>query len=223
MTNRSLAIEVAGIAKAYSDQPVLRGIDFRVPTGTVYALLGPNGAGKTTMVRILSTLIAADDGDARIAGFDVRTEPDGVRRSIGVTGQFSAIDELLTGRENLRLMADLAHLPARDAGARVDELLARFGLAEAADRRAATYSGGMQRRLDLAMTLVSRPRVIFLDEPTTGLDPRSRRDLWQIVRELLGGPRDGLPHHPVPGRGRPARAHRRTARRRTTGRRRRAR
>ena len=185
MTNQTTAIEVTGIAKSYGDQPVLRGLDLTVPTGTVYALLGPNGAGKTTMVRILSTLIAADEGEARVAGFDVRTEPDGVRRSIGVTGQFSAIDELLTGRENLRLMADLAHLPAREAADRVDELLARFGLTDAADRRAATYSGGMKRRLDLAMTLVSRPRLIFLDEPTTGLDPRSRRDLWQIVRELL--------------------------------------
>ncbi|MGH3329698.1 MAG: ABC transporter ATP-binding protein [Nocardioidaceae bacterium] len=185
MTYQATAIEVTGIAKSYGDQPVLRGIDLTVPTGTVYALLGPNGAGKTTMVRILSTLIAADRGEARVAGFDLKAQPDGVRRSIGVTGQFSAIDELLSGRENLRLMADLAHLPAREAGARVDELLARFGLADAADRRAATYSGGMKRRLDLAMTLVSRPRLIFLDEPTTGLDPRSRRDLWQIVRELL--------------------------------------
>jgi ABC-2 type transport system ATP-binding protein len=185
MSLSTTAIEVAGIAKAYGDEPVLRGIDLTVPTGTVYALLGPNGAGKTTMVRILSTLIAADGGTARVAGFDVRTEPDGVRRSIGVTGQFSAIDELLTGRENLRLMADLAHLTRGEAATRVDELLARFGLADAADRRAATYSGGMKRRLDLAMTLVSRPRLIFLDEPTTGLDPRSRRDLWQIVRELL--------------------------------------
>ena len=166
MTLSTTAIEVAGIAKAYGDQPVLRGIDLTVPTGTVYALLGPNGAGKTTMIRILSTLIGADDGEARVAGYDVRTDPDGVRRSIGVTGQFSAIDELLTGRENLRLMADLAHLPRSEAAARVDELLARFGL-------------------DLAMTLVSRPRLIFLDEPTAGLDPRSRRDLWQIVRELL--------------------------------------
>ncbi len=179
------ALEVAGITKAYGDHVVLRGIDLTVPTGTVYALLGPNGAGKTTLVRILSTLVAADAGTARVAGFDVASEADGVRRSIGVTGQFSAIDELLTGRENLRLMADLAHLRSREAAARVDDLLARFGLAEAADRRAATYSGGMRRRLDLAMTLVSRPRTIFLDEPTTGLDPRSRRDLWEIVRELL--------------------------------------
>jgi len=181
----SPAVEVVGITKSYGDHHVLRGIDLTVPTGTVYALLGPNGAGKTTMVRILSTLITADTGEARVAGVDVRTQPDGVRRSIGVTGQFSAIDELLTGRENLRLMADLAHLPAREGAARVDELLGRFDLTEAADRRAATYSGGMKRRLDLAMTLVGRPRVIFLDEPTSGLDPRSRRDLWQIVRELL--------------------------------------
>ncbi len=179
------AIEVAGMTKSYADHVVLRGIDLAVPAGTVYALLGPNGAGKTTMIRILSTLITADAGDARVAGFDIRRESDGVRRSIGVTGQFSAIDELLTGRENLRLMADLAHLPRIEAQARVDELLARFDLTGAADRRAATYSGGMQRRLDLAMTLVSRPRLIFLDEPTAGLDPRSRRDLWQIVRELL--------------------------------------
>ena len=185
MNSESPAIEVTGIAKSYGDNAVLRGIDLTVPTGTVYALLGPNGAGKTTMVRILSTLITADGGEARIAGFDVQTQADRVRRAIGVTGQFSAIDELLTGRENLRLMTDLAHLPAREAAARVDELLVRFELTDAADRRTATYSGGMKRRIDLAMTLVSRPRVIFLDEPTSGLDPRSRRDLWQIVRELL--------------------------------------
>jgi ABC-2 type transport system ATP-binding protein len=185
MTTDTIAIEVTGVAKSYGDLPVLRGIDLTVPTGTVYALLGPNGAGKTTMVRILSTLVAADAGTARIAGFDVRTQPEGVRRSIGVTGQFSAIDELLSGTENLRLMADLAHLSRTEAGSRVDELLERFELTDAADRRAATYSGGMKRRLDLAMTLVSRPRLIFLDEPTTGLDPRSRRDLWRIVRELL--------------------------------------
>jgi ABC-2 type transport system ATP-binding protein len=185
MTTNTAAIEVAGLTKSYADNAVLRGIDLTVPTGTVYALLGPNGAGKTTMVRILSTLTTADAGKARVAGFDVRRESDAVRRSIGVTGQFSAIDELLTGRENLRLMADLAHLPRAEAAARADGLLARFDLTDAADRRAATYSGGMKRRLDLAMTLVSRPRIIFLDEPTAGLDPRSRRDLWQIVRELL--------------------------------------
>jgi ABC-2 type transport system ATP-binding protein len=185
MTDHTTAIEVTGIVKSYGDTQVLRGIDLSVPTGTVYALLGPNGAGKTTMIRILATLLSADGGTARISGYDVGSEPDAVRRSIGMTGQFSAIDELLTGRENLRLMADLAHLRKAEAAARVEELLARFGLADAGDRRAATYSGGMKRRLDLAMTLVSRPRVIFLDEPTTGLDPRSRRDLWQIVRELL--------------------------------------
>jgi len=185
MSNHTAAIEVAGMTKSYADHAVLRGIDLTVPAGTVYALLGPNGAGKTTMIRILSTLTTADAGEALVAGFDVRREPDGVRRSIGVTGQFSAIDELLTGRENLRLMADLAHLRGPEARARVEELLARFDLTAAADRRAATYSGGMKRRLDLAMTLISRPRLIFLDEPTAGLDPRSRRDLWQIVRELL--------------------------------------
>ncbi|MFA6576746.1 MAG: ATP-binding cassette domain-containing protein [Nocardioides sp.] len=185
MSNHTTAIEVAGMTKSYADNAVLRGIDLTVPVGTVYALLGPNGAGKTTMVRILSTLTAADAGEARVAGFDVRREPDGVRRSIGVTGQFSAIDELLTGRENLKLMTDLAHVRGAEARARVEELLARFDLTDAADRRAATYSGGMKRRLDLAMTLVSRPRLIFLDEPTAGLDPRSRRGLWQIVRELL--------------------------------------
>ena len=184
-SNHTTASEVVGLTKSYADNAVLRGIDLTVPVGTVYALLGPNGAGKTTMVRILSTLITPDAGEARVGGFDVRREPDGVRRSIGVTGQFSAIDELLTGRENLKLMTDLAHLRGTEARGRVDELLARFDLAGAADRRAATYSGGMKRRLDLAMTLVSRPRLIFLDEPTAGLDPRSRRDLWQIVRELL--------------------------------------
>jgi len=185
MSEHTTAIEVAGLTKSFGDVAVLQGIDLTVLAGTVYALLGPNGAGKTTMVRILSTLTTADAGEARVAGFDVRREPDGVRRSIGVTGQFSAIDELLTGRENLRLMADLAHLRKAEAQARVDEQLARFDLTDAADRRAATYSGGMKRRLDLGMTLISRPRLIFLDEPTTGLDPRSRRDLWQIVRELL--------------------------------------
>jgi ABC-2 type transport system ATP-binding protein len=185
MTATQAAVEVTGITKSYGDHVVLRGVDLTVPSGTVYALLGPNGAGKTTLVRILSTLTPADAGEARVAGADVATDPEGVRRSLGVTGQFSAIDDLLTGRENLRLMADLAHLPPREARVRVGELLERFGLAEAADRRAATYSGGMQRRLDLAMTLVSRPRMIFLDEPTAGLDPRSRRELWDIVRELL--------------------------------------
>jgi len=185
MNLHTAAIDVAGLTKSYADHAVLRGIDLTVPAGTVYALLGPNGAGKTTMVRILSTLVSADGGVARVAGFDVRREPDAVRRSIGVTGQFSAIDELLTGRENLQLMADLNHLPGREGRARAQELLDRFGLVDAAERGAATYSGGMKRRLDLAMTLVGSPRLIFLDEPSAGLDPRSRRELWQIVRELV--------------------------------------
>jgi ABC-2 type transport system ATP-binding protein len=179
------AIEVVGLTKSYGDHTVLDGVALIVPEGTVYALLGPNGAGKTTIVNILSTLLTADAGDLRVAGFDVRREPAGVRAAIGVTGQFSAIDELLTGRENLRLMADLAHLNRSTATATVTELLARFDLADAADRRAQTYSGGMKRRLDLAMTLITRPRLIFLDEPTTGLDPRSRRELWAIVREQV--------------------------------------
>ncbi|GAB4001895.1 ABC transporter ATP-binding protein [Nocardioides ultimimeridianus] len=179
------ALRITGLHKAYGPTTVLDGLDLTVPAGTVYALLGPNGSGKTTTVNICSTLLAADAGEVQVAGADVRRQADQVRRRIGVTGQFSAIDELLTGRENLRLMADLAHLPRTEARARAEELLARFGLVDAGDRRAATYSGGMKRRLDLAMTLVSRPRLIFLDEPTTGLDPRSRRDLWEVVRELL--------------------------------------
>ncbi len=178
-------MEVSGLRKAYGDHTVLDGIDLTVPTGTVYALLGPNGAGKTTTVNICSTLLTADDGEVRVAGHDVRRESDAVRRTIGLTGQFSAIDELLTGRENLRLMADLAHLDRATAKASVDALLARLDLVDAADRRAQTYSGGMKRRLDLAMTLIARPRLIFLDEPTTGLDPRSRRELWSIVREQV--------------------------------------
>jgi ABC-2 type transport system ATP-binding protein len=185
MTTTNLAIEVAGLTKSYGDNTVLDGVDLRVPEGTVYALLGPNGAGKTTIVNILSTLLTPDDGELRVAGFDVRREPGGVRAAIGVTGQFSAIDELLTGRENLRLMADLAHLDRSTADATVAGMLERFDLVDAADRRAQTYSGGMKRRLDLAMTLLVRPRLIFLDEPTTGLDPRSRRELWAIVREQV--------------------------------------
>ncbi|MFF8911699.1 ABC transporter ATP-binding protein [Streptomyces olivaceoviridis] len=185
MTTRTSAIEVAGLRKSYGDHEVVAGVDLTVPAGTVYALLGPNGAGKTTTVRILSTLLPADAGEAWVAGYDVRREAGQVRASIGVTGQFSAVDELLTGRENLRLMADLGHLDRRHAESAVGQLLERFHLADAADRRAVTYSGGMKRRLDLAMTLVAGPRLIFLDEPTTGLDPRSRRDLWGIVRGLV--------------------------------------
>ena len=179
------AISIRGLRKAYGDQVVLDGIDLDVPTGTVCALLGPNGAGKTTTVNICSTLLAADAGEVRVAGHDVRRAADQVRRVIGVTGQFSAIDELLTGRENLRLMADLAHLDRASVVPAVDAMLERLDLVDAADRRAQTYSGGMKRRLDLAMTLISRPRLIFLDEPTAGLDPRSRRDLWAIVREQV--------------------------------------
>ncbi len=179
------AIEVVGLTKSYGDHTVLDGVDLSVPEGSVYALLGPNGAGKTTVVNILSTLLTPGEGKARVAGFDVRHEPAGVRAAIGVTGQFSAIDELLTGRENLRLMADLSHLDHVTAKTDVDAMLERFELDDAADRRAQTYSGGMKRRLDLAMTLIARPRVVFLDEPTTGLDPRSRRDLWAIVREQV--------------------------------------
>ncbi|WP_341351006.1 ATP-binding cassette domain-containing protein [Nocardioides convexus] len=196
-------IEVTGLRKSYGDHVVLDGVDLTVPRGTVYALLGPNGAGKTTLVRILSTLVAPDGGSARVAGHDVADAAVAVRRSIGVTGQFSAVDDLLTGRENLRLMADLAHLPRTEASARVAGSLERFGLTDAAGRRASTYSGGMRRRLDLAMTLVSRPGVIFLDEPTTGLDPRSRRESWDIVREFARRGGDGAAHHAVPGGGGP--------------------
>jgi len=179
------AITSRGVRKSFGEHRVLDEVDLTVAEGTVFALLGPNGAGKTTMVRILSTLIPADAGGIQVAGHDVATEPDGVRAAIGVTGQFSAVDNLLTGAENLRLMADLRHL-GRDAGRRrVAELLERFELTDAANKALSTYSGGMRRRLDLAMTLVGNPRLIFLDEPTTGLDPRSRRTMWQIIGELV--------------------------------------
>jgi ABC-2 type transport system ATP-binding protein len=181
------AVSAAGLRKSFGDKIVLDGIDLTVPEGTIFALLGPNGAGKTTMVQILSTLIAADGGEARIGGHDLATEPDLVRTVIGVTGQFSAVDNLLTGEENLILMADLRHLGRREGRRRAAELLGRFDLAEAARKTAATYSGGMRRRLDLAMTLVGDPRIIFLDEPTAGLDPRSRRTMWQIIRDLVSG------------------------------------
>ncbi|MFC8046702.1 ATP-binding cassette domain-containing protein [Nocardia sp. NPDC057353] len=179
------AITVRNLRKSYGEQTVLDGIDLTVPQGTVFSLLGPNGAGKTTTVQILSTLIDAEDGTVQVAGHDVATERTAVRGAIGVTGQFSAVDELLTGRENLLLMADLHHLPRAEGKRLADELLARFDLVEAGARTAATYSGGMTRRLDLAMTLVGAPRIIFLDEPTTGLDPRSRRSMWQIIRSLV--------------------------------------
>ncbi len=173
------------VCKSFGTHLVLDKVSLAVDEGTIFALLGPNGAGKTTMVRILSTLIQADSGAMRIAGHDVVTDPDGVRALIGVTGQFSAVDSLLTGTENLQLMADLRHL-GRDIGRRrVTELLEQFDLTDAADRLLSTYSGGMRRRLDLAMTLVGEPRVIFLDEPTTGLDPRSRLTMWDTVRDLV--------------------------------------
>ncbi len=189
MTTTALrsALTATGLRKSFGDHVVLDGIDLEVAEGTVFSLLGPNGAGKTTTVQILSTLIAADGGEARVADHDVARDPDSVRAAIGVTGQFSAVDNLLTGAENLILMADLRHLGKREGRRRAAELLERFDLAEAAGKPASTYSGGMRRRLDLAMTLVGDPRIIFLDEPTTGLDPRSRRTMWEIIRELVSG------------------------------------
>jgi ABC-2 type transport system ATP-binding protein len=182
---RTSAIAVSGLRKSYGDKIVLDGIDLDVPAGTVFALLGPNGAGKTTTVNVLTTLIKADGGTVLVAGHDVAAETKAVRAVIGVTGQFAAVDDLLTGAENLRLMADLHHLRAAESTRVVSSLLARFDLAESAQKLASTYSGGMRRKLDLAMTLVTRPQIIFLDEPTTGLDPRSRRTMWEIVRELV--------------------------------------
>ncbi len=181
------AVAVRGLRKSFGDRTVLGGVDFEIPEGTTFALLGPNGAGKTTAVRILSTLIGFDGGEVRVGGHDLAAEPGRIRAMIGVTGQFSAVDELLTGAENLALMADLHHLDRVTGRARIGELLERFGLVDAAGKPAATYSGGMRRRLDLAMTLVGRPRLIFLDEPTTGLDPRGRRMMWQTVRDLVAG------------------------------------
>ena len=178
------AIAVAGLRKSFGDKVVLDGIDLTVAEGTIFALLGPNGAGKTTMVYILSTLIGADAGEIRVAGHDLASEPGSVRGAIGVTGQFSAVDNLLTGEENLLLMADLHHLGRQHRRARTAALLDRFELADVARKPASTYSGGMRRRLDLAMTLTGDPRLIFLDEPTTGLDPRARRMMWEIIRGL---------------------------------------
>ncbi|TDE57782.1 ATP-binding cassette domain-containing protein [Nonomuraea mesophila] len=178
-------VSVAGLRKSYGAYRVLDSVDLSIPQGTVFSLLGPNGAGKTTMVQILSTLVKADAGEIRVAGHDLATEPDKVRAAIGVTGQFSAVDSFLTGEENLRLMADLLHLGRARGRERARELLERFDLTDAARKPAATYSGGMRRRLALAMTLVGTPKLIFLDEPTTGLDPRSRRTMWQIVRDLV--------------------------------------
>ncbi|WP_367133956.1 ATP-binding cassette domain-containing protein [Saccharothrix sp. HUAS TT1] len=181
----SSAIVASGLRKAYGGRTVLDGIDLDVRAGTVFALLGPNGAGKTTTVNVLTTLARADAGEVRVAGHDVATDVKAVRAAIGVTGQFAAVDDLLTGQENLRLVVDLSRRPAADGRRVVAELLERFELVEAARRPVSTYSGGMRRKLDLAMTLVGDPRVIFLDEPTTGLDPRSRRAVWSIVRDLV--------------------------------------
>ncbi|MGW4179886.1 ABC transporter ATP-binding protein, partial [Streptomyces rubiginosohelvolus] len=179
------AITATGLRKSYGDKAVLDGIDLTVPAGTVFALLGPNGAGKTTAVKILSTLITADSGELSVAGHDLATDPQSVRAAIGVTGQFSAVDGLITGEENMLLMADLHHLPKAEGRRVTAELLERFDLVDAAKKPAAGYSGGMKRRLDIAMTLVGGPRIIFLDEPTTGLDPRSRHTMWGIIRELV--------------------------------------
>jgi ABC-2 type transport system ATP-binding protein len=179
------AIAVSGLRKSFGDKTVLDGIDLEVPAGTVFSLLGPNGAGKTTTVNVLTTLMTADGGTVRVAGHDVATSAREVRKVIGVTGQFAAVDELLTGEENLQLMADLHRLRGSESKRVIASLLDRFDLAESAQKMASTYSGGMRRKLDLAMTLVTRPQIIFLDEPTTGLDPRSRRTMWHIVRELV--------------------------------------
>ena len=184
-TRTQSAIRATGLRKSFGDQVVLDGIDLEVPGATVFALLGPNGAGKTTTVHILSTLIGADGGEVRVAGHDVAGEPDAVRAVIGVTGQLTAVDNLLTGEENLGLMADLRHLDRREGRRRAAELLERFDLAEVARKPVATFSGGMRRKLDLAMGLVGDPRIIFLDEPTSGLDPRSRRTMWQLIRDLV--------------------------------------
>ena len=181
------AIRATGLRKSFGDQLVLDGIDLEVAEGTVFALLGPNGAGKTTTVHILSTLIRADGGEVRVGGHDLARDPDAVRAAIGVTGQMTAVDNLLTGEENLLLMADLRHLGRAEGRRRAAELLEQFDLVEAARKPAQTYSGGMRRRLDLAVGLVGDPRIIFLDEPTTGLDPRSRRAMWQMIRDLVAG------------------------------------
>ncbi|MDO3411229.1 ATP-binding cassette domain-containing protein [Saccharibacillus sp. CPCC 101409] len=185
MPTQEFAVSVRGLTKSYSGTPVLSGVDFEVEKGSVFALLGSNGAGKTTTVRILSTLLRPDGGTALVGGYDAVSNAGEARASISLTGQFAAVDEILTGRENLILIAKLRHLPQPRRIA--DELLERFGLTEAADRRVSTYSGGMRRRLDIAMSLVGSPQVVFLDEPTTGLDPKGRLEVWKTVRQLAGG------------------------------------
>jgi ABC-2 type transport system ATP-binding protein len=181
----TLAIEVSGLQKNFGEVQALRGIDFTVEQGTVVGLLGPNGSGKTTIVRILATLLKADAGNAKVAGIDVGTSPDQVRTMIGLTGQYAAVDEYLTGRENLQLFGQLFHLSKKQAAHRADELLSRFDLTDAADRGIKGYSGGMRRRLDLAASLIGHPSVLFLDEPTTGLDPRSRLGMWDVIESLV--------------------------------------
>jgi ABC-2 type transport system ATP-binding protein len=176
------AIQVKGLQKSYKNLQVLKGVDFEVEKGSIFALLGSNGAGKTTIVKILTTLLKQDGGTAAVNGFDVAVKPDDVRQSISLTGQFAAVDEILTGRENLIMIASLRHIQGPRMVA--DDLLKRFGLIDAADRRVSTYSGGMRRRLDIAMSLVGKPQVIFLDEPTTGLDPEARLEVWKTVKEL---------------------------------------
>ncbi len=183
MTTRQ-AIEIVGLTKSFGDQQVLRGVDLDIPSGTIFALLGSNGAGKTTTVKILSTLIKSDGGTAAVNGYDVAAQPAKVRESISLTGQFAAVDEILTGRENLLLVAQLRRVT--EPGRIADDLLVRFSLTDAAQRRVATYSGGMRRRLDIAMSLIGDPPVLFLDEPTTGLDPQSRLEVWRTVRALAG-------------------------------------
>jgi len=182
MVETNAAIQVHGLQKSYKQLQVLKGVDFEVARGSIFALLGSNGAGKTTIVRVLTTLLKPDDGTMRVNGFDVLSQPARVRESISLTGQFAAVDEILTGRENLIMIAKLRHV--KGAGKVADDLLARFGLAEAAGRRVSTYSGGMRRRLDIAMSLIGNPRIIFLDEPTTGLDPEGRIEVWQVIQNL---------------------------------------
>ena len=182
---QNLSIQSKGLQKSYQQLHVLKGVDFEVEKGSIFALLGSNGAGKTTIIKILTTLLKQDSGSATVNGFDVASKPEDVRRSISLTGQFAAVDEMLTGRENLVMIARLRHL--HDPRQVAEDMLKRFGLTDAADRRVSTYSGGMRRRLDLAMSLVGKPRLIFLDEPTNGLDPEARIEVWKIVKELAEG------------------------------------